>query len=185
MSEIKFSDGMPERNAIAESIPDEYKTKTRAECVRFEKRTHRKSGYHCCMKDFDIDVFPTDNACEEFWSKERQAELEKLHEQDIENRRKELWAVYAEKEPVKLPIVFDGYGNIPMCPICGEMPYSTEQCHWCGQRFIQDKQIEEYEKPLTEHGKCFNCGAEITINISKYNGHKSYRCENCGCAVME
>lgn len=42
MSEIKFSDGIPERNAIAESIPGEYKAKICSECVRFEKRTHRK-----------------------------------------------------------------------------------------------------------------------------------------------
>ena len=59
---MKFSDGIPKRSAIAENITNEYKTKTCSECVRFEKRTHRKSGYHCCMKDFDIDVFPEDNA---------------------------------------------------------------------------------------------------------------------------
>lgn len=182
---MKFSDGIPKRSAIAENIPNEYKTKTCSECVRFEKRTHRKSGYHCYMKDFDIDVFPEDNACEEFWSKERQAELERLHEQDTENRRKELWAVYAEKEPVKLPIVFDGYGNIPMCPICGEMPYSTEQCHWCGQRFIRDEQVEQYDKPMTENGKCIHCGEDVVIHISKYNGHKSFICSKCGCTVME
>ena len=182
---MKFSDGIPKRNAICDIIPNEYKTKKCADCVRFEKRTHRKSGYHCCMKDFDIDVFPEDNACEEFWNRERQKELKRLHEQDIENRREELWAIYAEKEPVKLPIVFDGYGNIPMCPVCGEMPYSTEQCHWCGQRFIQDKDVEEYEKPLTEKGKCFKCGADIVIHISKYNGHKHFRCDNCGMSVME
>jgi hypothetical protein len=23
----------------------------------------------------------------------------------------------------------------PVCPICGEMPYSVEQCVFCGQRF--------------------------------------------------
>lgn len=36
----------------------------------------------------------------------------------------------------------DGYGMIPECPICGEMPYSTEQCYWCGQRFVQDEEVE-------------------------------------------
>ena len=182
---MKFSDGIPERNAICESIPDEYKTKKCADCVRFEKREFRKRGYHCCMKDYDIDVFPDDKACEEFWNRERQNELERLHEQDIEKRREELWAIYAEKEPVKLPIVFDGYGNIPMCPVCGEMPYSTEQCHWCGQRFLQDEEVEEYEKPLTKKMKCFNCGADVTVHISKYNGNKSFRCDKCGMAMME
>lgn len=133
---MKFSDGIPEGNAICETIPNEYKEKKCSDCMRFGKRTHRKSGYHCSMKDFDIDISPDDNACEEFWSRERQEALDILHEQDIEKRREELWKIYAEKEPVKLPIVFDGYDNIPMCPICGEMPYSTEQCHWCGQRFV-------------------------------------------------
>lgn len=182
---MRFSDGIPERKAVCDNIPNEYKTKKCADCVRFEKRTHRKNGYHCRMKDYDIDVFPDDNACEEFWNRERQKELERLHEQDIENRREELWAVYAEKEPVKLPIVFDGYGNIPMCPVCGEMPYSTEQCHWCGQRFIQDEEVEEYEKPLTQNGKCPNCGKDIVIHISKYNGHKHFLCGRCGMAVTE
>ena len=121
----------------------------------------------------------------EFWNRERQKELDRLHEQDIEKRREELWAIYAKKEPVKLPIVFDGNGNIPMCPVCGEMPCSTEQCYWCGQRFIQDEDIEEYEKPLTKKGKCFNCGADVVIHISKYNGHKRFRCNNCGISVME
>lgn len=182
---MKFSDGIPERNAICETIPNEYKKKKCSDCMRFGKRTHRKRGYHCSMKDFDIDILPDDNACEEFWSRERQEELDRLHEQDIEKRREELWKIYAEKEPVKLPIVFDGYGNIPMCPICGEIPYSTEQCHWCGQRFIQDKEVEEYEKPMIENGKCPKCGADIVIHISKYNGHLHFRCDKCGITVMQ
>lgn len=56
----------------------------------------------------------------------------------------------------KTPNHNDGYGMIPECPICGEMPYSTKQCHWCGQRFIQDKEVEEYEKPLTKEVTCFH-----------------------------
>ena len=63
---------------------------------------------------------------------------------------------------------------IPECPICGEMPYSTEQCYWCGQRFVQDEEVEEYATPQTIKGNCFNCGADVVIHVSKYNGHKSY-----------
>ena len=106
-------------------------------------------------------------------------------EAEIEAERKRKWAIYADKPPVKLPIVFDGYGNIPMCPVCHEMPYSTEQCHWCGQHFIQDEEITEYSKPKTEKGKCSNCGAEIEIGISRYNGHKHYHCNKCGMSMME
>ena len=156
---MKFSDGIPERNAICGKIPNEYKKKKCSDCMRFGKRTHRK--------------------------RERQEELDRLHEQDVEKRREELWKIYAEKEPMKLPIVFDGYGGIPMCPICGEMPYSTEQCHWCGQRFIQDKEVEEYEKPMIENGKCPKCGADIVIHISKYNGHRHFHCDKCGISVMQ
>lgn len=185
MSKIKFEDGIPERPDITQPIPDEYKTETCNGCVRCRDGTPKKPGWHCTMQGPDIVISPENNACKNFWNKKRQEELRTLHELDVENRRKELWAIYAKKEPVKLPIVHDGYGYIPQCPICGEMPYSMEQCHWCGQRFIRDKKIKEYEKPLTENGTCPNCGAEITIHISRYNGHKSYHCEKCGSTIMQ
>ena len=86
---------------------------------------------------------------------------------------------------MKLPIVDDGYGMIPMCPVCGEMPYSTEQCHWCGQRFIQDEEVEEYGTPLTEEFNCPNCKKPGIAHISRYNGHRHFRCEYCGMAFME
>lgn len=104
--------------------------------------------------------------------------------QDEENRRKELWNIYSKREPIKLPIINDGYGIIPECPICGEIPYSTKQCHWCGQRFIQDKEVEEYEKPLTKEVTCFSCGRKVIANVSKYNGHISYYCQ-CGTNFIE
>ena len=184
-SEISFGDGIPDRGAICPEISGEYKTKKCADCVRFGEREYIKPGYACSMKHYDIDVFPEDAACEEFWSRERQEEWDKQYDRDIEKRREELWAVYAGKDPVKLPIVNDGYGFIPMCPACGEMPYSTEQCHWYGQRFIQDEQVEDYNKPLTEKCKCPNCGADGEIHIAKYNGHKSFHCEKCGMRWME
>lgn len=28
----------------------------------------------------------------------------------------------------------------PECPSCGEMPYSTERCIFCGQKFLQTDQ---------------------------------------------
>lgn len=31
----------------------------------------------------------------------------------------------------------------PVCPHCGEMPYSYEQCVFCGQRFVQDDNTKE------------------------------------------
>ena len=191
MSEIKFSEGIPERRDYFSRIiyPEELLDKKCGGCVRCELRDNRSkeknSGYHCTMQDYDIDILPEDKACVLYWDRAYHEECERLHEQDIENRRKELWNIYANRDPIKLPIVHDGYGFIPECPICGEMPYSTEQCHWCGQRFVQDKEIEEYAKPLTENGKCLSCGADVVIHISKYNGHKHFHCYKCGCTVME
>ena len=31
----------------------------------------------------------------------------------------------------------------PECPYCGEMPYSLEQCQFCGQRFIQEDEQDD------------------------------------------
>ena len=191
MSEIKFSEGIPKRREYFSRIiyPEELLDKKCGGCVRCELRDNRSkeknSGYHCTTQDYDIDILPEDKACVLYWDRAYHEECERLHEQDIENRRKELWNIYANREPIKLPIVHDGYGFIPKCPICGEMPYSTEQCHWCGQRFVQDEEIEEYAKPLTENGKCISCGADVVIHISKYNGHKRFHCDKCGCSVME
>ena len=40
------------------------------------------------------------------------------------------------------------------------------------------------KKSLTKNGKCISCGADVVIHISKYNGHKRYHCDKCGCSVM-
>lgn len=189
--EINFADGLEyeKENYLKTYSPEELLNKKCGSCVRCEKRTHeykgKKDGYHCCMKDYGIDIHPDDKACKDFWDKEYHDRCERSYSIAIERRREELWKIYSAKEPVELPIVFDGYGNIPECPICGEMPYSTKQCHWCGQRFIQDENIEEYKKPVTVKMKCISCGAEVTANISKYNGHRSYHCNNCGCSMMQ
>lgn len=106
-------------------------------------------------------------------------------DEDEEKLRQELWAIYAEKDPVKLPIMNDGYGRIPTCPVCGEMPYSTKQCYWCGQRFIQDEEVVEYGTPKTEDIQCPNCGTPGKAIVSKYNGHRHFHCSNCGFLVME
>lgn len=190
MSQIKFSEGIPDRKNNRKVIyPEELLDKKCGDCVRCTLRDHpykgKKEGYHCSMQPYDVDIFPTDKACIHWWDKAEEEEIERLHQEDIEKRRKELWDIYAKKEPINLPLIHDGYGMIPECPICGEMPYSTEQCHWCGQRFVQDKEMEEYEKPLTKSEKCPNCNADITIYISKYNGHKHFHCAKCGFAAME
>jgi len=185
-----FSDGLPERPYIAKAKPDEYRTKTCGDCVRcVEERDCPYSGvWRCADISHEMIVKPSRPACEDFWSRKAQKRLEEQHDQDTEKRRKELWAVYADKPPVALPFVVDGFGAIPECPICGEMPYSTEQCHWCGQRFVQDETIAEYNDPGPEvRMDCFFCGCKNTLvgHRSKYNGHFHGTCEQCGIMVIE
>lgn len=190
MSKIKFSDGMPERierhlNSSIFIYPEEIIDKKCGGCVRCEKRDRGEDGYHCTMRPWELDINPDNKACVSYWDRQEHNESERLRDEDTENRRMELWEIYADAEPVKLPIVNDGYGMIPECPICGEMPYSTEQCHWCGQRFIQDEEVEEYNKPSGYSEKCHNCGMMGTVYRNKYNGHRSFHCKACGTSWIE
>lgn len=168
--------------------PKELPDRKCGECVRCELRNHsyngKQEGYHCTMQPYDKDIQPGDKACVHWGSRKEEMERKRLYKEAEENRRKKLWATYSIRKPVKLPIVNDGFGEIPECPICGEMPYSTEQCHWCGQRFILDEEVENYLKPLTKKMKCFSCDADVVAKVSRYNGHIHYRCEKCGCRVM-
>lgn len=178
-----FSDGIqdPEYDYTKKLTPEELEGKTCERCYRCETRAAggfpEKSGYHCTMQPFDHDIHPEDKACEYYWDRREFEEYEKERDRRTEARRKELWEKYQNKPPIKIRFVFDGYGRIPECPVCEEMPYSLQQCHWCGQHFIQDKETKEYDTPKTEQGRCPNCGKPITIMISNYNGHKSGHCD--------
>lgn len=158
-----------------------------AGCMRFEERwgKNERGTYHCWRQDYKIDKFPDDVACEEYWDRTEYEAEEKKREEEIETKRKKMWAIYADKPPIKLPIVFDGFGMIPECPICHDMPYSTEQCHWCGQRFIQDDEVKEYNKADEYEIKCPTCGGKIVGVRSKYNGHFHGQCKKCGIVIME
>jgi DNA-directed RNA polymerase subunit RPC12/RpoP len=154
-------------------------------CEAVPRHREHPTGWHCCSKHYDAGIFPSDPACDIYWDR---AEEEKRQQEEAEKQERErlaAWEKNKDNPPVKLPIVFDGFGYIPECPNCHEMPYDTEQCHWCGQKFIQDEEIEEYNKPLTKEGTCMNCGKPVIYHISRYNGHKRYRCDNCGMAMME
>ena len=187
MSEIKFSDGMPERERRSSTsiYPEELLDKKCGGCVRCQPRERKgETGYHCTTQPYKKDISPEDKACVIYWDREEEEKYKALRAQDEENRRKELWNIYSKRDPIKLPIVNDGYGMIPECPVCGEMPYSTKQCHWCGQRFIQDEEVKEYAKPLTKEVTCFSCGRKVTASVSKYNGYISYHCQ-CVTSFIE
>lgn len=57
------------------------------------------------------------------------------------------------------------HNGAPECPHCGEMPYSTKRCVFCGQRFIQDEAIAEYNKPPEKvMMNCPMCGSEKLLS---------------------
>ena len=158
---------------------------TCGECVRYEKREFRKDGYHCTIKDYDINIDGNAPACKHYWDRDICETIKDIHEQLQEEARLKRWAENESKPPVKLPIVFDGYGMIPECPNCGEMPYSTEQCYFCGIRFKQTDEVKEYATPILVDMKCPICGEVGNANKSRYNGHRHFKCEKCGCVMME
>lgn len=91
-----------------------------------------------------------------------------------------------KKPPIKIGWESE-YGSVfPQCPACGEMPYSTERCTFCGQRFIQDDPILiEYNKPTPEETLvCPVCGKETFVgHRAKCNGHFHGYCGQCGCVI--
>ena len=94
-----------------------------------------------------------------------------------------------KKTPVKIGWAEEfGGGVYPKCPACGEMPYSTERCVFCGQRFIQDEKVKEFNEPMPEERMdCLICGGKGTIvgQRARTNGHFHGRCANCGAVMME
>lgn len=184
---MRFSDGLSDRKPVWASA-GEYWNHTCGECVRCTPNFRGEPGYHCSNCGMTDPITPDRKACEIFWDKAAQDEADRQHEAEIEQRRKLLWAVYAEKPPVKLRFEDDYGGTIPMCPVCGEMPYSTKQCYWCGQRYVQDSEVEAYCDPGPEiRLDCPSCGGHETLvgRRAKYNGHLHGQCEKCGAVVAE
>lgn len=93
------------------------------------------------------------------------------------------------KDPIKINWETGYGGTWPQCPACGEMPYDTERCTFCGQRFIQDDpELQEYMKPTEdERMDCPMCGGHGTMvgTRARSNGHFHGHCEKCGCRIME
>ncbi len=76
----------------------------------------------------------------------------------------------------------------PVCPACGEMPYSTVRCLFCGQQFVEDEAVRKYNEPPEEiRLDCLACGGKGTLvgHRTRSNGHFYGICEACGCRVIE
>ena len=91
--------------------------------------------------------------------------------------------------PVDWDPDYEGRGmGWPKCPACGEYPYSTECCFWCGQVFEQDDKLKAYNEPTPEeHHDCPACGAKgaLTGTRSQSNDHFHGHCTECGATVFE
>lgn len=156
---------------------------TCGECVRCVES--KKKSCCICANVYRTDpITPDMAACNDFWSMEVHDAYEKRAAEERE--RKRLAEIEKGKllPPIKLPIVFDGYGYIPMCPNCDNPPYDYSQCQCCGQRFLPSKAVEEYAAPLYEEMTCPQCGKVGRANKSRYNGHRHFSCE-CGFRFME
>lgn len=79
------------------------------------------------------------------------------------------------------------YG-MPICPACGEMPYSYERCVFCGQKIIIPKKNEP-KPPKVTGGKIddegivvCDCGSRHLTFVAHFDGNgfwgETYNCEN-------
>ena len=75
MSEVKFSDGMPERKRRSNTsiYPEELLDKKCGGCVRCgpRKRTGER-GYHCTAQSYSKDISPEDKACIIYWDRKEE-----------------------------------------------------------------------------------------------------------------
>ncbi len=155
---------------------------------------------HCTGVMVEREITPNAKACKNW--EHRAAWNTKLRMREIKSRARRIIDICIRvpigglRKPIRLMWndVCDGATDKiirnaePKCPHCGEMPYSTVQCVFCGQRFIQDEAIAEYNKPPEKVVmNCPMCGGEKTLigARAKCNGHFHGKCEKCGCEIME
>ena len=153
-----------------------------------------------CCAYVKNEITPNSKACEEW--EHRAVWNAKLRMGEIKSRSRRIFDVCVRvpfgrlRKPMRLiwRDTYDGaadriiHNAVPECPRCGEMPYSTKRCVFCGQRFIQDETIAEYNKPPEKVVRnCPMCGGEKTLvgTRAKCNGHFHGKCEKCGCVRME
>ena len=134
-------------------------------CSRFDAREDDTGGWwnfhkkpkpgqtaHCWMNDYKIDWRADQLACEYWTARWWWNFLE--YRRYVKYYMGRWWFEHVRKRvgglrrPVPLRWVdyFDGMrdeivtAGEPQCPRCGEMPYSTIQCQFCGQRFTVEKE---------------------------------------------
>ena len=177
-----------------EAAPDH--DHTCGECVRFTENWRLPGVFRCQAIYGPGDGLEKDRkACKNYWDRAEQEAADKREAEEREAARLAAWERNKDNPP-RPPqwetdydeITGQQTGAMPFCPNCGEPLYEPNQCYFCGQPILRDKQMDEFEKPPeVETTDCFRCGGKGTVRYarSKYNGHKSGGCTACGMRFIE
>lgn len=142
----------------------------------YSMKPRRGVKVKCTSVSMESEITPDSKACKDW---EYRAKWNaKLRMECIKSKARRIFDVCIRvpigrlRKPVRL-IWRDTYDGAtdriirnaePECPHCGEMPYSTDRCVFCGQRFIQDEAVAEYNKPPEKVVmNCPMCGGEKTL----------------------
>lgn len=171
-------------------------------CVRFEKRNRNSEDGRCFWRqERKAVVYSSDAACENYSDLKEKQERESQKRMREEQERQELWK-RNENNPPMLPMLeFDCDGMpgdeafaCPICPNCREVLYEYEdpdesdgsvRCYFCGQRIIQEDQIDETKVIKTTD--CYHCGGIRTFEYTatRYSNCKEGHCSRCGMQTIE
>lgn len=166
----------------------------------YSMKPRRGVKVKCTSVSMGSEITLDSKACEHW--EHRAVWNAKLRMEGIKSRARRIFDVCIRvpigglRKPVRLmwQDTYDGATDriirnaVPECPRCGEMPYNTKRCVFCGQRFIQDEVVAEYNKPPEKVVlNCPRCGGENTLigARAKCNRHFHGKCEKCGCELTE
>lgn len=169
---------------------------TCGECVRFTENWRLPGVFRCQAIYGPGDGLEKDRkACKNYWDRAEQEATDKREAEEREAERLARWEKNKDNPPLPPDWKRDFdetaggmTGAMPFCPNCDEPLYEPNQCYFCGQPILRDKQMDEFEKPPeVETTDCFRCGGKGTVRYarSKYNGHKSGGCIACGMRFIE
>lgn len=114
--------------------------------------------------------------------------VHKRHCHSCEHQPDDNKKINGTNDPIPIGWKADSVGIMPVCPACGEIPYSFDRCIFCGQRFIKDERMKVWTQlKKVERMDCPVCGGKDTLEFtrSRYNGHKHGHCTACGVKIME
>jgi|GEM_PF-4398473 len=130
--------------------------KTCQQCALFCQS--KITGDCTCIRDVHTKRDGSEKACEKFTTpKKMQRSMKWMMLRfrfSVAASRVWFWCVRAPLGRLRKPIpiawedALDSGGDIDptrkwsLCPRCGEMPYSTEWCLLCGQRFTKEEEIK-------------------------------------------